>query len=103
MRTMEYSAAFPKRTPIEPYLKIVEAAGNTSLGNDKMPLVVAEDYETGILANKAARVIRNYSQNHHLDLRVHYPKNGRTIYVFKGKPRTTSPRKKKDESKADTE
>jgi hypothetical protein len=103
MRTMEFSAAFPKRTTIDPYLAIVEAAGKTGKGSDGNPLVITEEFDTAQLAIKAARVIRNYSQNHHLDLRVHYPKNGRSIFVYKGKPRASSPRKKKDESEDDTE
>jgi len=103
MHTLEFSAAFPKRANIEPYLPIVEAAGHASKGSDGMPLVVTQEYDTVLLANKAANVIRNFSQNHHLDLRVHCPQNGRAIFVYKGKPRASSPRKKKDESKDDTE
>lgn len=103
MRTIEFSSAFPKRSPIEPYMEIVEIAGKTSTGSDGMPLVVNQDYDTAQQANKAARVIRNYSQNHHLNLRVSCPENGRAIYVYRGKPRVVSPKKKKNESQDDTE
>jgi hypothetical protein len=87
MRMIDFSTAFPKRTPIEPYLKIVESASTAALGDDKMPRVILEEFSTHSDAEKAANVIRNYSQNHKMNLRVNCPENDKVIYVYKGKPR----------------
>jgi hypothetical protein len=93
MRTVDFSQAFPTRTTIEPYLAIVDAAGKVTKGNDGRPRVIVEDYDTAQLANKAARTIRNYSQNHHLSLHVTCPEGSREIKVYKGTPRASARKK----------
>ena len=98
MRMLDQSKAFPRRVEIDQYMPLIEAAVKAAKGEDNLPRVVVEDYETYKLATRAANAIRKHSADKSLNLHVSCPENGKSIFVYRrgesSKPRT---RKKKDE------
>jgi hypothetical protein len=91
MQMLDFNEAFPKRVNISQYQTIIDAAVNAAKGKDGVPRVVVEDYASYQLALKAATAIRGFSQKNKLNLCVSCPKNGKRVFVYKGKPRTRKP------------
>jgi hypothetical protein len=92
---IEQSLAFPHKTHFDQYKPLIDAALAAAIGSDKLPKVVAEDYENAQLAMKAANAIRNHVRSNALHLRVSCPESSKTVYLYKTDtpPRT---RKKKN-------
>lgn len=85
MRMLDQTAAFPKKINIDQYMPLIDAALAATLGADKLPKAVLEDYATVELATKAAKTIRYYVQQRKIDLCVVRPKESKTVAVYKGK------------------
>lgn len=96
MRMLDQTKAFPRRTNIEKFTPLIEAAQKAAKGDDGLPKVAVEDFENLKAATQAANAIRNYVRKHQLGLSVSQPENSKTnsIFVWQAKPRT---RRKKPE------
>jgi hypothetical protein len=82
---MDQSKAFPKKVNMEQYMPLVKAALEAAKGEDGLPRVVVEDYDTYQQAVRASNSIRNHARANNLDLRVSCPENGKSVYVYKSK------------------
>jgi hypothetical protein len=90
LRMMDQTKAFPKKSHIDQYKPLIDAALNASLGEDGLPKVAIEDFANAILAAKAANVIRTFSSANNHNLWVSCPPNSKSVYVYKSnKPRRT--------------
>jgi hypothetical protein len=94
LRMMEQSKAFPKKSHIDLYKPLIDAALNASLGEDGLPKVAIEDFANAILAAKAANSIRTFSTANNHNLWVSCPPNSKSVFVYKSdKPRRTREKK----------
>ena len=95
LRMMEQTKAFPKKSHINLYKSLIDAALNASIGEDGLPKVAIEDFANADLAAKAANSIRTFSTTNNHTLWVSCPPNSKSVFVYKSdKPRRT--RKPKD-------
>ncbi len=97
MRMLDQTKAFPKAVLIDKYKPLIDAALKASNGDDGLPRVVVEDYDTAQLALKAANAIRNHCHANKLEIRVSCPENSKSVFIWKGK---RHPRKKKNAAPA---
>lgn len=100
MRMMDQSQAFPRKVNFNQYQPLVEAASNASIGADKLPKVVVEDFDSSKLALKAANSIRNHARSNNLGLRVSCPEGSKTIYICKTNTPARTRKKKSAEAPA---
>lgn len=94
LRMMDQTKAFPRKVNADQYKPLIDAAMNAAIGEDNLPRVVIQDFDTYKLAIKAANAVRNYSHEKNLNLRVSCPENGKSILVYKSNtPRRTRTKK----------
>lgn len=94
LRMMDQTKAFPRKVNVDQYKPLIEAAINAAIGEDNLPRVVIQDFDTYKLAIRAANAVRNYSHEKNLILRVSCPENGKSVLVYKSNaPRKTRTRK----------
>jgi hypothetical protein len=87
MRMIDQTKAFPKAVLIGKYQPVIEAAQKAANGEDGLPRVVVEDYDTAKDAVKAANAIRNHCHDNKIELRVSCPENSKSVFVWRGKAR----------------